>query len=101
VLAAEIIYHIKVGPSVLVVIAPSTAETVSHIVSIQSRLCSNVAESPIPVVAHHEIGRTVFGVIIRRGILILVSALVIKIEAKINVQPAVAVIVGDGRTRKG
>src|SRR5690348_3086162 len=44
ILAAEIIYHIKIGPAVLVEIAPSTAKAVSCIVSIQIRLCGNVAE---------------------------------------------------------
>ena len=101
VLAAEIIYHIKVGPTVLVVIAPSTAKTVSCVVSTQTRRRSNVAKTAVPVVTHHEIRGTVFGVIIGRGILVLVSALIIKIEAEVNVQPAVAVVVGYGRTREG
>ena len=101
VLPAEVIYDIKVGPAVLVVIAPSTAKTVSRVVLVQTRLCGNVAESPIAVVTHHEIRWAVLRVIIRRGIFVLVRALIIKVKAEINIQPAIAVIVSDGRPREG
>ena len=48
------------------------------------------------MIAHQEIGWSVLRVIVRRRILVLVSTLVIDIEAEVNVQPSIAVIVGGG-----
>ena len=85
VLPAEIIHDIKVGPSVLVVIAPRAAETVARVVLIEARFRGNVPECSVAVVLHHEVGRTVLGIMIRNGIFVLIGALVIDVETKINV----------------
>ena len=57
-----------------------------------------VAECAVALVAHQEIGRTVFGVVIRRRIFVLPRALVVGVEAEVNVEPAVAIVVGGGRS---
>src|SRR5580700_5455423 len=94
--SAEIIYHVEVGPTVAVVVAPSAAETVARVVPVQARLGGDVAEGSVALVAHHEVGRAVLGIVIGNGIFVLIGSLVIDIEAKINVEPAVTVVVGDG-----
>src|SRR6267143_1319327 len=91
--AAEVVYHIKIGPAVTVVVVPPTAKTVASVVLVEARFGGHIPKRPIPIVAQHEIRRTVFGVIIRSWILVLISALVIDIEAKIDVQPAVAIVI--------
>src|SRR5262249_54970919 len=63
---------------------------------VEAGLSSNVAEGTVAVVAHHEVGRAILRVEIWRGITILISSLVIEIEAEINVEPAVTIVVGDG-----
>ena len=100
ILSAEVVHHVEIGPAIAVVITPATAKAVASIVSIKATLRRNIPEGSIPIVAHHEIGRPVFRVIIRKGILILIGALIIDIEAEIDVQPAIAVIVGNGCTRE-
>src|SRR5208282_1324019 len=100
ILPAKVVHHVEVGPAVAVVIAPSATKTVARVVPIKARLRGDVAETSVPVVAHHEVGWAVLRVVIRRGILVLVCALIINVEAKVNVQPAIAVIVGNGRSRE-
>ena len=67
------------------------------------RPASSVTSRKVPSrwLPHHEVGRAIFGVVIRNGILVLLGALVIDVEAEIDIQPAVTVIVGDGRSGKG
>ena len=97
ILTPEIIHHVKVGPSISVVIAPAAAETVTRVVLIKARLRSHVTERSVAVVPHHEIRRAILGVMIGDRIFVLIGALIINVETKINIQPAVAVIIGDGR----
>src|SRR5208283_3685554 len=101
ILSAEIVYHVKVGPAIPVEVAPPASKAVARVVLVEPRLGSHVAERAVPLVAHHEIGRPVVGVIIRRRILVLVGALVVDVEAEVDIQPAVAVIIGNRRSRKG
>src|SRR6267143_73764 len=101
VLPSEVVHDIKIGPSVPVVIAPPAAKTVARVVLVKARLRGNVAEGSVPIVAHHEVRRTVLRVMVRRGVFVLVRALVIEVEAEVDVQPAVAVIVAQSRAREG
>src|SRR5579863_212486 len=94
--AAEIVHHIKVWPAVAVVIIPGAAEAVAGIVLIEAGLRRNIAKRSVALVAHHEVRRTVFRGVVRDGILVLIRALVIGVETEINIQPAVAVIIGQG-----
>src|SRR5712671_3321819 len=96
--ATEIVHHVQVGPTVAVVVAPPAAETVAGIVLAEIGFGCNVAKGSIAIVSHHEIGRTIFGVVIRNGILVLVGPLVIDVQTKIDVQESVAIVVGNGRT---
>src|ERR1700739_1011027 len=100
ILAAEIVRDIKIGPAVAVVITPSAAKTVTRVVLVEARFRSHVAESTVSVIPHHEIGRAILRIVIGNRILVLICSLVINVEAKINVQPSIAVIVGGSCTRK-
>ena len=95
ILPAKVIDHVKIGPAIAVEVAPPATKAVARVVPVETRLGSHVAKRAVPVVAHHEIRRAVLGVIIRRRILVLVGALVIDVEAKVDIQPAVAVIIGN------
>ena len=101
VLPPEVVHDIKIGPAVAVVVVPTTAKTVTSIVLVKACLRGDIAEGPVPIVAHHEVGRTVLSIIVRGGVFVLVRALVIEVEAEVDVQPAVAIVVGHGGTREG
>ena len=101
ILASEIIHHVEVRPAVAVVIIPAAAETVARVVLVEPRFSGDVSECSIALVAHHEIRGTVFCVVIGQRIFVLVCALIVAVEAEINVQPTVAVVVGKGGAREG
>ena len=90
----EIIYHVKIGPAIAVEIGPAASKAVARVVLVETGLGSYIAKCAVAVVAHHEVRRPVVGVIIRRRILILVRALVIDVEAEVDIEPAVAVVIG-------
>src|SRR5579871_5459341 len=48
------------------------------------------------IAAHEKVGRTVFGIVIGRWITVLSGGLVILIEAEIDVEKSVAIVVGCG-----
>src|ERR1700722_20276608 len=96
VLAAEIVHYVKIGPAIAVVVAPAATKAVASIVLIQSGFLRHVAECAVALVAHQEVRRTILSGIIGQWIFVLIRATVINVEAEINVQPTVAIIVGDG-----
>jgi len=100
ILSPEIVHHVKIGPPVAVEIIPSTAKAVAGVVCAEPGFGRDVTKSAVTVVAHHEIRRPVSRVVIGRWILVLLRALVIDIETKINVEPSVAVIIRNGRASK-
>src|SRR5262249_21060274 len=91
----EIVHHIEVGPPVAVEITPAATEAVTCIVLIEPGFRGYIVKGPVALVAHHEVGRAVLGVIVRRRILVLIGALILDIEAKVNVEPPIAIIVGN------
>ena len=96
ILAAEVVHYVEIRPAVAVVVAPPAAETVARVVLVQARFRGYVAEGSITLVPHHEVGRAIFGIVIGKRIFVLVCSLVIGVETKINIQPAIAVVVGNG-----
>ena len=100
ILPTEIVHHIKIGPAIAIVIIPRAAKTIARVVFVETGFLCDVAESSVAVVTHHEIRWTIFGGVVRNRIFVLIGALVIGVEAKINVEPAIAVIVGNGSAGK-
>src|ERR1700736_6056981 len=98
--APKIVDHIQIGPLVAVVIAPRTTKAETRVVLIEARLFRNVTKGAVTIVAHHEIGRTILRIVIRHRITILVGALIKRVQAKINIQPAVTVIIRNGGSRE-
>ena len=84
----------------MVVVAPPATKTVTRVIPIKTRLRRNVAEGPISLVAHHEVGRPVLRVVVRRWIFVLICTAVVDVQAKINVQPPVTIVVSHGRARE-
>ena len=101
VLPPEVVHYIKIGPAVAVVVVPTAAKTVAGVVFVEACLRSDIEEGPVPIIAHHEVRRTVLGIMVRGGIFVLVRALVVEVEAEVDVQPTVAIVVGQGSTREG
>src|SRR5258708_21136772 len=93
ILPSEIVNYVKIGPAIAIEVVPAATKAVASVVLIKPSLGGYVAKRTVAVITHHEIGRPVLRVVIRRRILVLVSALVIDVEAKVDIQPSVAVIV--------
>src|SRR3984893_9147209 len=100
ILASKIVDHIQIGPLIAVVIAPRTTKAETRVVLIETRLFRNVTKGAVTIVAHHEIGRAILSIVVRHRVAILVGALVKRVETKINVQPAVAIIICNGGSRE-
>ena len=98
---AEIVHHVKVRPTVVVVVAPTTVETEAVVVLGETGFGRHVAEGPIPVTTEEEVGRTVPGIVVGRRIPVLIHSLVVAVQAEIDVEPSVAVVVGQGDSGKG
>src|SRR5881628_841722 len=101
IIAAKVVHYVEVRPAVAVVIIPSAAEAVARVVLVQARLGGHIPESSVAIVTHQEVGRSVLRVVVRRRIFVLIRTLVIKVETEINVEPAIAVIIGDGGAGEG
>src|SRR5579872_119812 len=98
--ASEVVDHVEVGPAVVVEVAPSAAETVTRVVFVEARRGGHIAEGSVAIVAHHEIGRAVLGIVIGRRIFVLAGALIVRVEREIDIQPSIAVIVSNGCSSK-
>ena len=100
VLPSEIVHHVEIGPAILVVVAPTTAETVSRVVLGKAGLRRHVAKGAIALIAHQEIRRAVVRIVIRSWKFVLPSSLIVGVQTEVDIEPAVAIIIGDGRAGK-
>ena len=96
IVASKVIGDVKIGPTIVVVIAPATGKTVAVIVLMEVCLGGNIAERSVAVIAKEKIGWTILGIEIRYGKSVLVLTLVINVGTKIDVQPPISVKVGKG-----
>ena len=101
ILPAKIVDHVEIGPAIAVVIAPPAAKAVTRVVLVQARLCGDIAERAVALVAHQKVRRPVFGIVIGRRIFVLPGALVVGVQAEVNVEPSVAIVVRRGRAGEG
>src|SRR6185437_7175655 len=101
VLAAKVVHHVKVGPAVAVEIGPATAKTVAGVIAVQAGLGCNVMKRAVACIAHQEIRRPVFRVVVGTGIAVLAGTLVIDVETEVDVEPAIAIVIGDGGAGEG
>ena len=72
--STEIVHYVEVRPPILVVVAPSAAETIAVIILTDA--LGDVGEGAVTVVVHQEIGRSILRVMIWQRVLILTEALV-------------------------
>ena len=101
VFASEIVNHVEVWPEIAVIVTPTATETEAGVVLIEAGLPCDIAKGSVPIVAHHEIGRTILCLVIRHGVAVLIRALVIGVKAEIDVQPSVAVVIRNGGAGEG
>src|ERR1700721_4364817 len=79
---------------------PRATKTGARIILIKIGLGSDVTKCTVSIVAHHEIRRAILCVIVRRGIFVLVCALIEGIKTEVDIEPTVAVIIGNGGAGK-
>src|SRR5262249_26201897 len=80
---------------VTVIVTPSTAKAEARIVLIEAGLLRYVTKCAVAIVVHQEIWRAVFCVVVGHWITVLVRALVVRIQTKVDVQPAFAVVASE------
>src|SRR5215467_15247801 len=95
VVPAKIIGHVQIGPAVIVRISPRAGKTVAIIVNVQAGSVGNIFEPPASGISKQKIRGPVARVEVRRWIAVLVESGVV-VEAEIDVQAAIAVVVSDG-----
>src|SRR5207253_9810931 len=96
----EIVGHIEVRNAIIVVVAPGARKAVAVVIHVQPCGFCPVQKSAMPFVVKQKVRRAVPRVKIRRGIMILVKSHIIAVEAKINVEPSVAIVVRNGGMRE-
>jgi len=96
IVSSEVVGHVEVQKTITVVVAPGARKAVPVVVHIQPRRLSPVQKYCIPFVVEQKVRRAIARVKIRSGIVILVQAHVIAVQAEINVQQSVAIVVSDG-----
>src|SRR5262249_52251249 len=105
VVAAEVVRYVEVGPAVAVVVAPGRREAVAIVVLIQTGGCGNVLEVTIAfrgqTVSKEKVGWTVLRIVIRNGIAMLVLAQIVNIGAEVEIESAVAIIIGGRHSGEG
>src|SRR6185295_20227548 len=94
--APEVIGYVEVGCPVGIEIAPGAGKTVAIVVHIQPRSRSPVSESRVAFIVQQEVRRPIARVEVRHGIVVLVEAGVVAVQAKIDVEPPVTIVVRDG-----
>ena len=96
VLGAEVVRHQQVGPAVAVVVGPRGREVIPVVARVEPGLLRDFDEVPVPIVPEEDAGRTVAGVVVRhrRSRLVLARAVEVRVDAQVEIEKAVAVVVG-------
>ncbi len=104
ILAPEIIRHVQIGPTVVVIVAPGRRETKPVVVLHHAGRCGAIAKNSAAVlpqlIAKEKVRRTVPRVMIRRSVRILRLALKVNVTAEIQVQLAVPIEISSGHPGK-
>src|SRR5690349_2976449 len=92
--------------TVRIEIAPSARKAVAIVISVESSPLGAIAKHRATFVMQQKIGRAIARIEIRSGIVILVEAEIVAVQAEIDVEPPVIVVVGDrcvceGASRSG
>src|ERR1700733_6490740 len=98
--APKIVGYVKIGTTVRGRVSPGTSETVAVVLGIQACRLGFVDKRRVSFVVHEEVGWTIAGVEIGRRVVILVQTKVVAIEAEVDIETSVAIVVGQGRMRE-
>src|SRR2546430_11508575 len=94
---AKVVGQIEVRKTVIVVVAPGARKAVPVVIHVQSSRLGPIHKRRISFVVKQKVWRAISCVKIRSGIVILIEAHIITVQAKIDVQPTVAIVVSDRR----
>ena len=96
VLDAEVVGDEQVGPAVLVVVGPRRGEVIAVVAGVEAGRRGRVDEAALAVVAEQDARRAVAGVVVRhrRAGFLLAGAEEVGVDAEIDVEEAVAIVVG-------
>ena len=102
ILRPEVVRDQEIGPAVAVVVAPGGGEVIAIVSGVESGRVRRVHETAVAVVAKQDPGRSVPRVVVRRrrAGLVLAGPEEIGIDAQIQVDVAVAVVVRRGHRRQ-
>ena len=98
IVAAEVIGDVDVGMArrrVAGGVAPGAGEAIAVIFGVEAGGFGAIGEDAVAFVVQQEVGRPVARVVVRHRVVILVEAEVIAVEAEVDVQTAITVVVGE------
>src|ERR1700677_2873249 len=98
---AEIVGYIQIRRPAGIGVAPGAGETVAIIILVQAGRFGGVDKRPIALVVQEKIWRTIPRIKIGHWIVILIEAQVVAVQAEVNIQTSVAIVVGQGRMGEG
>ena len=100
VVATEIVYHVKVRQLALAGMAPRARKAVPVIIRTEPGGLGAVGECAVALVMQQKVRRPVPRVEVGRGIVILVKPQVVAVQAQVDVEPAVPVVISNRRVGK-
>src|SRR5579862_5518598 len=100
IVASKIVGDVQVWTAGAVDVPPSASEAVSIVLGIQSRRNRTIHKCAIAFVVKQEVWRPVACIEIRRRVMILIEAEIVAVEAEVDVEPSVTVVVRDGSVRE-
>src|SRR6267142_2983845 len=98
--ASEIVGDVEVRHAVRIGVAPSAGETEAIVFSVESGRFGAIDKGSTAFIVKKKIGRAIAGVEVRRRVVILIEAEIVTVEAKIDIEAAVAIVVGNGGVSK-
>ena len=93
---AEVVDHEQIGLAVGVVVAPRAGKAVAIVLDVQAAGLSCFDESEIAFVVKEAVGRPVTRVVVGDRVVILIEPQVVHVGAEVEIEAAVAVVVGSG-----
>src|SRR5882762_4567273 len=101
VIAPKIVRDIEIGQAIGSGLAPRTSETVPIVINVQPSRFGPLYKARIAFVVQQAIGWPVTGVEIGNWIMILIEAKVVAIQAEVNIETSIAIVVSNSCMREG
>src|SRR5579871_732163 len=100
VVSPEVVYDVQIRPAVSIAVSPRTRKAVAVVLNIQTSGLSAVFECAVSFVVEEIVRRAVSRIEIWHRISVLTQALVVVVQAEINVEAPIVVVIGNRSMRE-